>query len=260
MLMTLGASAISILIYVFLQWLGSVYYRDASIVDRFWGFGFAVVAWTALLVNGIFEPSTLLVVTLATVWGARLSIYLTWRNWGHGEDYRYVAMRERQGEKFWYTSFYRVFLLQGFLTWFIGIPLQRAMTTGGGLTLLDYIGAGIWLVGITFEAVGDWQLARFKADPENEGKVMDRGLWRYTRHPNYFGDAVLWWGMYLVAFTGPIDLLLALCPLTMTFFLMRVSGVPLLEKKLKKTRPDYAAYVERTSAFFPRPPRPLNQD
>lgn len=258
--MTLGVSALAVLVYVFLQWVGSVIYRDASIVDRFWGFGFAVVAWAALLYNGIFDTKTWLVVALATIWGARLSIYLTWRNWGHGEDYRYVAMRERQGGKFWWTSFYRVFLLQGFLTWFIGLPLQRTMTVGGDLGMLAYIGVALWCVGLTFEAVGDWQLARFKSDSGNKGKVMDRGLWRYTRHPNYFGDAVLWWGMYLVAFTGPVDLLLAICPLTMTFFLMRVSGVPLLEKKLKKTRPEYTAYVERTSSFFPRPPRKLSPE
>jgi steroid 5-alpha reductase family enzyme len=244
-----------LLAYVVAQWAASLLLRDASIVDRYWGGGFVVAAAVAYLYADEKTPGAMLLLALAAIWGLRLSIYLTWRNWGHGEDYRYVAMRKRHGAKFPIRSLFTVFILQGALTWFISLPLQVGILRhASALGALDYIGAGVCLIGVLFETVGDWQLARFKADPANAGRVMDRGLWRYTRHPNYFGDAVAWWGMYLVAASAPGGAFTVLSPALMTFLLVRVSGVALLEKKLKKTRPEYEDYVRRTNAFLPGMP------
>lgn len=249
-----------LLFYVVIQWLASVFLEDASLVDRFWGGGFAFVALVSLAYADRATPRAWLLLAMAVVWGLRLSIYLTWRNWGQGEDYRYVAMRQRHGERFVIVSLFTVFVFQGALTWFISMPLQVGISAQSGeLSLLDYTGAALWFTGFLFESIGDFQLARFKTNPANKGKVMDRGLWRYTRHPNYFGDALLWWGIYLVAVSAPYGAYTILSPALMTFLLMRVSGVRLLEKKLRKTRPEYAAYVARTNAFFPGPPKKTTQ-
>lgn len=245
-----------LLFYVVFQWLASVLREDASLVDRFWGGGFALVALVALAYADRATPRAFLLLAMAVVWGLRLSIYLTWRNWGQGEDYRYAAMRARHGARFVFLSLFTVFVFQGALTWFISLPLQVGISAqNGALNPLDCLGAALWFTGVMFEAVGDAQLARFKANPANKGKVMDRGLWRYTRHPNYFGNALLWWGIYLVAASAPYGAYTILSPALMTFLLLRVSGVRLLEKKLRKTRPAYAEYVARTNAFFPGPPR-----
>ena len=239
--------------YVVVQWLASLWFRDASLVDRYWGGGFALVAVVVLVVAHPGGWRSVLIAGMAIVWGLRLSVYLTWRNWGHGEDYRYQAMRRKRGESFWWQSLFTVFLLQGALTWFISLPLQVGISTGGpdSLTVFDFLGVLFWCVGLAFESIGDYQLVRFKADPSNAGRVMDRGLWRYTRHPNYFGDAMAWWGMYLVAASTNAGAYTFLSPLLMHFLLMRVSGVALLEKKLSKSREGYADYVARTNAFYP---------
>jgi len=198
-----------------------------------------------------------LIGALVTLWGLRLSLYILWRNWGKPEDLRYQKWRRESGRIWWWKSLFQVFVLQGVLMWIIAAPLlaaqQGAVPTG--LTLLDYVGAAIWLVGFFFEATGDLQLARFKADPRNKGKVMDRGVWRYTRHPNYFGDAAQWWGFYLIALAAG-GWWTIFSPILMTLLLLRVSGVALLEQTLE-TRPGYKEYVERTSAFIPWPPRKL---
>jgi steroid 5-alpha reductase family enzyme len=242
----------------FLLWLVSLRIRDVSIVDVYWGPGFALIAALCFELTPEGAPvRKLLVTALAFLWGARLGLYLFWRNHGRGEDPRYGAMRARHGEKFARVSLVTVFGLQALLMWFISLPLQVAQVSPvpAGLTPLDLIGAVLWAVGIFFEAAGDWQLARFKADPANGGRVMDRGLWRYTRHPNYFGDFLVWWGFFLIACATPIGWRMFPSPLLMSYFLMRVSGVPLLERSLSRRKPAYREYVERTSAFFPRPPR-----
>ncbi len=245
-----------LLFYVVFQWLGSVFLEDASIVDRFWGGGFALAALVSFSYMDRMTPRALLLLAMAVIWGLRLSLYLTWRNWGQGEDYRYAAMRKRHGARFVVLSLFTVFLFQGVLTWIISLPLQVGIAAKQGeLNVLDYIGAALWLIGLLFESVGDFQLARFKANPANKGTVMDRGLWRYTRHPNYFGDALLWWGIFLVAASAPYGVYTIFSPALMTFLLMRVSGVRLLEKKLRKTKPAYAAYAAETNAFFPGPPK-----
>ena len=193
---------------------------------------------------------------LTVLWGLRLSMYLLWRNWGHGEDRRYQAMRAHQGQRFWWLSLLTVFWLQAAILWFVSLPVQVTAVTddAGPIGWLDAIGGALFLVGFGFETVGDWQLARFKRDPANRGQVMDRGLWRYTRHPNYFGDACVWWGLFLIAACGGAWWTI-LSPVVMTTLLLKVSGVSLLEKSITERRPEYAAYQARTNAFFPGPPR-----
>jgi len=237
-------------------WALSVRLRDASIVDPFWGTGFALVAGVALGLNQPPSDRGLLIGLLTVVWGVRLSAYLLWRNWGHGEDRRYQAMRAYQGSRFWWLSLFTVFWLQAAILWFVSLPVQVATVARDAPPLgwLDAVGGCLFLLGLGFESVGDWQLARFKRNPANQGRVMDRGLWRYTRHPNYFGDACVWWGLYLIAAAGGAWWTI-LSPLAMTVLLLKVSGVTLLEKTITERRPEYAAYQARTNAFFPGLPR-----
>lgn len=247
-----AASAFVIALPLFLLWLWSLRLKDASIVDIFWGLGFVLIAGTAFVMGAGFQTRKQLLTALVAIWGLRLAIYLYRRNHGKGEDYRYQAMRRQHGDRFGLVSLYTVFGLQGVLMWIISLPVQVAQQAAlpDQLTLLDGLGTALWLIGFSFESIGDAQLARFKADPSNKGKVMDRGLWAYTRHPNYFGDAVLWWGFFcFAAATGAWWT--ALSPALMTLFLMKVSGVAMLEKTLVKTKPEYQDYVRRTSAFFP---------
>jgi steroid 5-alpha reductase family enzyme len=237
-------------------WAVSVAVRDSSIVDVFWGSGFVVVAWAGFAL-GEGDGRRLLLALLVTVWGLRLTLHLARRNLGKGEDYRYAEMRRRHGESWPLRSLAVVFWLQGALMWIVSLPVQAAMADSADARLgaLVGIGAALWVVGFAFESVGDLQLARFKADPANRGRVMDRGLWRYTRHPNYFGDFCVWWAVWLVALAAGAPWWTAVGPALMSVLLIRVSGVALLERSLVKRREGYADYVARTSAFFPRPPR-----
>jgi steroid 5-alpha reductase family enzyme len=253
----IGLSLGVVLAYMTAAWLVSIALRNASIVDIFWGLGFVLLAVLYFALADGFLGRKILITSLVAAWGLRLSLYVLCRNWGQGEDYRYRAFREKAGEKFWWVSFFQVFLLQGVLLWLISAPILAAQfyDSPDGLTVVDGLGALVWGVGFFFEAVGDWQLARFKADPANKGKVMDRGLWRYTRHPNYFGDATVWWGLFVIA-AGTVDgLWTVFSPILMTVLLMRVSGVALLEKAQVQTKPQYRAYIESTSAFVPWFPR-----
>jgi steroid 5-alpha reductase family enzyme len=239
-------------------WLLSLVLRNSSIVDIFWGTGFVLVVWAACLLgeNG-YPPRKLLLAILVTVWGLRLSLYILWRNWRKPEDFRYAQWRQENGANWWWISFFKVFLLQGVLLWIICAPLVAAQVspTPPALGALDVLGMLVWAIGFFFEAVGDWQLARFKAGPVNRGKLMDRGVWRYTRHPNYFGDSAQWWGFYLIAAATGWGALTIFSPILMTFLLVRVSGVGMLEKTLKNVKPGYREYMERTSAFIPWLPR-----
>lgn len=237
-------------------WLLSVRLRNASIVDPFWGTGFVLVAWVSHAAAGAGGLRAWLAILLASAWGLRLSAHLLRRSAGHGEDFRYAAMRAAHGERFRWVSLFTVFLLQGALLWTISLPLQVAVTTAGRPAGAIEVAAGIlWAAGFAFEAIADRQLTRFRADPGSRGRVLDSGLWRYTRHPNYFGDALQWWafGLLGVGAGAPWTLL---SPALMTFLLVRVSGVALLERDIAQRRPGYREYAERTSAFFPRPPRP----
>jgi steroid 5-alpha reductase family enzyme len=237
----------------FVLWLISAWRRDASIIDIFWGPALAVLGWTTLVLSGSDVPRAWLLVLLATIWGLRLGIYLAWRNWGKGEDFRYRQMREYFGKHFWLTSLFVVFWLQAAIMNIVALPLVVGQLGTAALWWLDGCGVAVWLAGLAFESIGDWQLARFKANPENQGKVLDRGLWRYTRHPNYFGDFLVWWGIYLIALAGGAWWTLV-GPLVMSWLLTRISGVTLLERSIDSRRPDYASYQKRTSAFFPWPP------
>jgi steroid 5-alpha reductase family enzyme len=234
-------------------WLVSLRLRDASIVDPFWGLGFVIVGWTAALA-GELSGWGLVLALLTSAWGLRLSFHLARRNLGHGEDFRYQSMRKRY-PRFELTSLVIVFGLQGLLLWIVALPLQLAPAFEGSRDLLGVLGAAVWAVGLAFEVVGDAQLARFRADPANKGRVLDTGLWRYTRHPNYFGDACVWWGLWLVALAAGAPWWTVVGPIVMTVLLRRVSGVTLLERSLVQRRPGYEEYVRRTSPFVPRPPR-----
>jgi steroid 5-alpha reductase family enzyme len=199
-----------------------------------------------------------LLALLCALWALRLGGYLAWRNAGHGEDPRYQAMRRYWGKRFPLISLATVFTFQGALQWVVSLPVQVGVVAPGDapLGLLDAVGALVFACGLAFETIGDAQLARFKADAANGGRVMDRGLWRYTRHPNYFGDALAHWGLFAIALATPHGWMTALSPALMTFLLLRVSGVALLERSIGKRRPEYAEYQRRTSAFLPLPPRP----
>lgn len=252
-----GATIAAVALFMAAGWVVSLLRRDASIVDIMWGAGFVVIAWVAFFAGDGYEGRRWLITLLTTAWGMRLSIYLYRRNHGLPEDYRYQAMRRNWGARFPLMSLITVFGLQGALMWLVSLPVQVAQLSGtpGSFTVLDVLGASVFAAGLLFEAVGDAQLARFKADPASAGRVMDRGLWRYTRHPNYFGDALVWWGLFLVAAAEPWALLTVFSPALMTWLLTRVSGVALLERSLKKRREGYDDYIARTSAFIPRPPR-----
>ncbi len=237
-------------------WARSLVKRDASIVDPFWGTGFVVVAWVCVLLTLPVTSRSLILAVLTTLWGLRLSLYLFWRNRQHAEDPRYAAMRNKHGSQFWWVSLFTVFLLQGLIMWFVSFPIQVGVVDTQSVPLgwLDFLGVAVWAVGIFFEAVGDWQLSRFKSNPENQGRVLKTGLWRYTRHPNYFGDFCVWWGLYLISIQAHGWWTIG-SPLLMSFFLMKVSGVTLLEKDITDRRPEYAEYQRSTNAFFPGPPR-----
>lgn len=252
----LGTSALVIAALMVGTWLLSVAIKNASIVDIVWGLGFVAVAWAVRLTEDGDTARQNLLVAMVSLWGLRLGGYLFWRNHGKGEDYRYKAMRKHWGARFPIVSLVTVFTLQGVLMWTVSLGVQLAQGSDSpGLGVLAALGIALWLVGVFFETVGDAQLARFKKDPANAGQVMNRGLWRYTRHPNYFGDACVWWGIALVAAeTGPGRWGL-LGAAVMNVLLVRVSGVALLEKSLSKRKPGYEEYVRRTSSFFPLPPK-----
>ena len=239
-----------------LLWLLSLKLKNSSIVDIFWGTGFVIAAWLyfALSPDGL-PARKLLIAILVTLWGLRLSLHILMRNAGKPEDFRYQKWRADNGKKWWWVSFFQVFLLQGILLWVISAPLLAAQFSSRStqLTALDFIGATLWAVGFFFEAAGDMQLTRFKRNPANKGKVLNTGVWRYSRHPNYFGDSAQWWGYFLIALAAG-GWWTIFSPIMMTILLLRVSGVALLEKTLE-TRPGYKEYVESTSAFIPWFPR-----
>jgi steroid 5-alpha reductase family enzyme len=247
-----------VLAYVAGIWVLSLAVRNASIMDVFWGPGFLLAALAYLLASPDGDSGRqALVVALVAIWALRLGAHIFVRSRGQGEDPRYRKWREENPETFWYRSLYRVFLLQGALLWVISAPLLFAITSDepDSTTLLDLLGFAVWLTGFVFEAVGDYQLVVFKSDPESRGKVMDQGLWKYTRHPNYFGEATLWWGYFIIALSVPWGWVTIFSPAIMTYLLVNVSGAALLERGLKKSRPGYDDYVRRTSAFIPMLPK-----
>jgi steroid 5-alpha reductase family enzyme len=236
-----------------LLWIISIFIKNVSIVDSFWGIGFVLAAISYYLnTEGHFARKEL-VVGFVLIWGLRLSIYLGWRNWGKDEDYRYQQFRKNYGaHRYWWFSFFQVFLLQGFLSWLVSVPLLAAMyyMPNTPLNYIDYIAVVLWIIGFLFEAGGDFQLAHFKGNPENKGTLLQNGFWKYTRHPNYFGDATVWWafGLFSIAVGNYVSLL---GPILMSWLIIKVSGVAMLEKTLKNSKPSYKEYIEKTNAFFP---------
>lgn len=235
-------------------WLVSVRLRDVSIVDSLWSLFFVVVSGVYIANAEASGPRTWLVAAMVAAWALRLSVYITVRNHGQPEDRRYQAIRERNQPHFWLKSLYIVFLFQAVLAWVICLPALAAVSGQTAPGPLDYLGVGLWLAGMSFEVVGDWQLARFQRTRRSPDAVLDTGLWRYTRHPNYFGEALLWWGVYLLALSAGAWWTV-FAPAVMTFLLLKVSGVALLEKDIAERRPAYRDYVRRTNAFIPWMPR-----
>jgi steroid 5-alpha reductase family enzyme len=243
-------------------WLISIFIKNVSIVDLFWGFGFVLTAGFYFLKTDGFEPRKIILLMLVSIWGLRLSVYLAWRNLGKGEDFRYKQFRKNYGEnRYWWISFFQTFLLQGVLMWLISAPLLGAQfySLNKPLGVFDFIAIAFWIIGFCFEAGGDIQLARFKDNPLNKGKVLDKGFWKYTRHPNYFGDSSVWWGYGLFCLASG-SYLPVLGSLLMTALIIKVSGVALLEKSLTEQKPQYKEYIQKTSAFIPwfpkKPPTP----
>jgi steroid 5-alpha reductase family enzyme len=235
-------------------WLLSLPLRNVAIVDSLWSLMLLMAGVIYALGSDPRAPRLSLVLWLLVIWALRLAVYITARNAGHGEDRRYREIRARNQPGFAVKSLYLVFWLQAGLAWVISLPLLGAFSSNQPLRWLDGLGVTLWLIGFAFEALGDRQLARFKKNPANADKVMDRGLWRYTRHPNYFGECCLWWGFYCIALSAGAWWAAA-GPVLLTFLLLRVSGVALLERHIGKHRPQYADYVLKTNAFFPGPPR-----
>jgi steroid 5-alpha reductase family enzyme len=244
---------VAVMGFMIAVWVLSVAIKNAGIADTFWGLGFVLVAWITFWGAGGYPGRRLLITLLVTAWGLRLALHIGTRSWGKGEDRRYQNWRRQYGEKFWWVSLFTVFLLQGLLLWIISLVSQVGQwsVTPDRFVWLDGAGLLVWAVGFFFEAVGDYQLAAFKKNPANRGKVMNLGLWRYTRHPNYFGECLMWWGIFFITLATPGSLWTIVSPLTITFLLLKVSGVTLLERTIVETRPDYREYMERTSAFFP---------
>ncbi|MFN3152771.1 DUF1295 domain-containing protein [Bremerella sp.] len=236
-------------------WLLSLWLKDASIVDLFWGFGFVVISWVSLLNAASPTTAAWMTTILVTIWGCRLAGYLSWRNIGKGEDSRYTEMRQKPGRNFALFSLFVIFGLQGTIMWIVSLPLQVIPTLDASFSTLTPLGLLLWLIGVSFESIGDFQLARFKSNPANRGKVLDQGLWHYTRHPNYFGDFLVWCGYYVLAISFDASAWWTIIgPALMTFCLLWFSGVAHLEKRIQNRRPEYADYIRRTSSFFPWPP------
>lgn len=238
-------------------WLLSLRLKDASIVDICWGLGFVLIAWRTAFLSEGYDPRRFLLLALTTVWGLRLSVHLFQRKAGQGEDARYADMRRKREKTFWWWSLFGVFMLQALILWIISLPVQvgQISSSPAQMTLWDRLGFGTWLIGFLFEAVSDAQLARFKANPANRGKVMRRGLWAWSRHPNYFGESLMWWGIFLIALSTPGSGWTVVSPILITFLLLKVSGVTLLDQAMLEKRPEYRDYMETTSAFIPWLPR-----
>ncbi|TFH36002.1 MAG: DUF1295 domain-containing protein [Bacteroidia bacterium] len=253
-MMTLFLQAsLLILILVTLLWVWSVIIKNASIVDLFWGFSYVIVNAFYVFMSGELNPRKIIILVLVSVWGLRLAIYLSIRNIGKGEDFRYQEFRREYGpERYWWFSYFQTFLLQGALIMIVSLPLLGISESkqSGNLNLLDYLGILVWMIGFAFEAGGDFQMAHFKKNPNNKGKLLNTGFWKYTRHPNYFGDSVVWWA-YAIFSMAAGSYWQIIGSAVMTFLIIKVSGVALLEKTLNESKPQYQEYIQKTSSFFP---------
>jgi len=242
--------------YVTVWFLLALARRDNSLADVAWGGGFVFLAAAALVLRGEVYPRSLLATAVVTAWGVRLALHVAARNRGRGEDFRYAAWRRQWGRSWVWRSYLQVFLLQGVLLYVVALAVVRInLATPAGLTWLDLAGGLLWLKGFLWETVADWQLVRHSRNPATAGTLLDRGLWRYSRHPNYFGEALQWWGVWLLALSVPGEWWTVVSPLAITVLLLFVSGVPMLEHSLAERVPGYRDYQRRTSVFLPAPPR-----
>jgi steroid 5-alpha reductase family enzyme len=249
-----GFSFVAILVFALIFWVVSLVRNDVSIVDSLWSLMFLVILGVYMAMSGEQGPRSGLLLAMVSIWAIRLSAYISIRNHGQPEDHRYQTIRKNNEPNFAFKSLYIVFGLQAVLAGFIAMPLVVASSGTSPLSWLDLLGVSLWLIGMFFEVVGDRQLARFQSDANNRGKVLNTGLWRFTRHPNYFGECTLWWGYFCLALaTGGWWTVLS--PLLMTMLLLKVSGVALLESTIVGRRPEYADYIRRTNAFFPGLPK-----
>lgn len=237
-----------------LTWIVSVLKRDVSIVDGAWAF--MLLAAASVYATGAepYSERTMLILTLVLLWALRLSVHIIHRNWGEPEDRRYQDIRRKYEPNFAFKSLGIIFWFQAVLAWVISMPLWPALTVPVDWGASDVLAVSVWTVGMIFEGIGDWQLSRFKANPENHGKVMDRGLWRYTRHPNYFGECLIWWGFFLFGLPAGAWWT-AVGPLLLTYLLLKFSGVTLMEQTIVDRRPAYRSYIARTNAFIPGLPK-----
>jgi len=242
-----------------ISWLFSIVKKDVSFVDSLWSFFFLLAAIVFATQATPLTARGYLVLALVAIWSARLSVYITARNWGEPEDYRYQKIRANNEPGFALKSLYIVFGLQGVLAWLIAMPLLPAISSDASLNVIDIAATLLWITGFVFEAGGDYQLSKFKAHEDSKGKVLNTGLWRYTRHPNYFGDFCIWWSFFLFAVAAGGWWTIA-SPLLMSILLLKVSGVAMLESTIADRRPKYADYIRNTNAFFPGPPRSATAD
>jgi len=233
----------------------SIFKKRNDIVDIAWGIGFILASWSSLFLSSNYSPKHLLVSLLITLWGLRLALHIYSRNRNKKEDYRYLAWRKEWGKNFYLRSYLQIYMLQAFLLLLVVSPvLILNHSTSPSLNPFDILAFSIWLLGFIFEAVSDYQLSRFISNPKNKGQIIQSGLWRYSRHPNYFGEVTLWWGIFIFAFSSTINPLTLIGPLTITTLILFVSGIPLLEKKYDDN-PQYLEYRKKTSIFFPLPPK-----
>jgi steroid 5-alpha reductase family enzyme len=247
--------AFILFLYMNFWYVISLLKKRNDVADIAWGLGFVLLAWVSFFLSGAFEARNLMINIMVSIWGLRLGWHIHYRNTGKTEDYRYLAWRKEWGKWFYLRSYVQVHLLQGFLLFLIVLPVIVINKTPGLLlSWLDMIGVVVWFFGFCFEAIGDAQLSQFIKNPANKGKLMQSGLWAFTRHPNYFGEVILWWGIWLMSISTPNSLFTVLGPLTITILILKVSGIPILEKKMAEN-PDFAEYKRRVSAFFPLPPR-----
>jgi steroid 5-alpha reductase family enzyme len=244
-------AALIVFVYFLVFFLVAQVIKNNSIVDMGWGAGFVLLALIILISQGAYVERNLLMTLLVTIWGGRLTYYIVKRNWGKPEDFRYAKWRQEWGRWLVPRAFLQVFMLQGLLMLVIGYPIVLVNANPQPeLNFFDYAGLLVWIIGFIFESVGDKQMAEFKKDPANKGHVIKSGLWKYSRHPNYFGEATMWWGIFLLALSLPSGLSAVISPLVITLLLLFVSGVPMLERKYKDN-PEFQAYAKVTSKFFP---------
>ena len=249
---TSGLMAIAL--FALFGWLISLVRNNVTHVDSMWSLFLAIGAYTYFFNSHEASPRSILILTLVSIWAIRLCAYLTWRNWNPHEDHRYAAIRKNNQPNFWLSSIYIVFGLQAVLAWIISAPLFGAIVSKLAINFIDVIGIILFTFGFLWETLADMQLAKFKAQLSNKGKVLNTGLWRFSRHPNYFGECCIWWGFYLIALAGGAWWTI-ISPILMTLLLLKISGVSLLEKDIAERRPAYADYVKNTNAFIPGNPK-----